>query len=77
MEGRVKFDNLVMRYRSTTEPVLHGISCEVKSGERIGIVGRTGAGKSTLTLALFRFSKLIIQLDNVKQLQFIFGIDWS
>lgn len=43
-----------MRYRSTTEPVLHGISCEIKSGEKVGIVGRTGAGKSTLTLALFR-----------------------
>ncbi|XP_077285786.1 multidrug-Resistance like Protein 1 isoform X3 [Arctopsyche grandis] len=54
LEGQVTIEKLVMRYRSTTEPVLHGVSCEVKSGEKIGIVGRTGAGKSTLTLALFR-----------------------
>ncbi|KAI9501947.1 P-loop containing nucleoside triphosphate hydrolase protein, partial [Coemansia spiralis] len=36
-------------------PVLHGISLTVKHGERIGVVGRTGAGKSTLSLALLRF----------------------
>lgn len=47
-------DNLVIRYRETTEPVLHGVSCDIKPKEKIGIVGRTGAGKSTLTLALFR-----------------------
>ncbi|EED85726.1 predicted protein [Postia placenta Mad-698-R] len=34
--------------------ILHGISFEVKSGERVGIVGRTGSGKSSLTLALLR-----------------------
>ncbi|KAJ1983456.1 hypothetical protein EDC05_006605, partial [Coemansia umbellata] len=36
-------------------PVLHGISLSVKHGEKVGVVGRTGAGKSTLSLALLRF----------------------
>ena len=34
--------------------MITGISCDIMSGEKIGIVGRTGAGKSSLTLALFR-----------------------
>ncbi|XP_077284669.1 multidrug resistance-associated protein 1-like [Arctopsyche grandis] len=53
-KGHVKFDKLVMRYRETADPVLHNISCDIQPKEKIGIVGRTGAGKSTLTLALFR-----------------------
>jgi ABC-type multidrug transport system fused ATPase/permease subunit len=38
--------------------VLRGISCEIMSGEKVGIVGRTGAGKSSLTLGLFRVTLL-------------------
>ena len=37
--------------------VLKGIDFEIMSGEKIGIVGRTGAGKSSLTLSLFRIGK--------------------
>ncbi|XP_077285787.1 multidrug resistance-associated protein 1-like [Arctopsyche grandis] len=54
LKGQVTIEKLNMRYRSTTRPVLNDISCEIKSGEKIGVVGRTGAGKSTLTLALLR-----------------------
>lgn len=42
--GAIKFDNLEVRYRDGLPLVLHGISLDIKGGERIGIVGRTGAG---------------------------------
>ena len=43
-----------MRYRPELELVLKDVSFNIKGGERVGIVGRTGAGKSSITLALFR-----------------------
>lgn len=52
--GHVKFSNFSLRYREDLELVLKGIDCDITPGEKIGIVGRTGAGKSSLTLALFR-----------------------
>ncbi|XP_069125383.1 multidrug resistance-associated protein 1-like [Argopecten irradians] len=52
--GKVTFDNYGTRYREGLDLVLKGISCDVQPGEKVGIVGRTGAGKSSLTLALFR-----------------------
>ncbi|KAL7641498.1 UNVERIFIED_CONTAM: hypothetical protein RMT77_007369 [Armadillidium vulgare] len=53
-EGKVKFDNYSTRYREGLDLVVKNIKCDIKSTEKIGIVGRTGAGKSSLTLALFR-----------------------
>lgn len=53
-EGALEIRDLVVGY-TPEEPVLKGISIKIEGGERIGVVGRTGAGKSTLTLALFRF----------------------
>ncbi|XP_033725081.1 multidrug resistance-associated protein 1-like [Pecten maximus] len=52
--GSIKFDGYTTRYRPGLELVLRGIDCEIQSGEKIGIVGRTGAGKSSLAVALFR-----------------------
>ena len=52
--GAVNFSEYAMRYREGLDLVIKGISCDVKGGEKIGIVGRTGAGKSSMTLALFR-----------------------
>uniref|UniRef100_A0A8C5GHS1 ABC-type glutathione-S-conjugate transporter n=1 Tax=Gouania willdenowi TaxID=441366 RepID=A0A8C5GHS1_GOUWI len=52
--GRIQFDNFKVRYRDGLDLVLHGITCEINSTEKIGIVGRTGAGKSSLTNCLFR-----------------------
>lgn len=52
--GVVEFKNFQVRYREGLDLVLRGINFLAKSQEKIGIVGRTGAGKSSLTLALFR-----------------------
>ncbi|KAL2155016.1 hypothetical protein VTH82DRAFT_3692 [Thermothelomyces myriococcoides] len=54
-EGRIEVNDLVVAYASDLPPVLKGLSFSVNRNERIGVVGRTGAGKSSLTLALFRF----------------------
>ncbi|CAJ2666223.1 unnamed protein product [Trifolium pratense] len=52
--GKVEINDLKIRYRSDGPLVLHGITCTFKAGHKIGIVGRTGSGKSTLISALFR-----------------------
>lgn len=54
-EGRIEVNDLVVSYASDLPPVLKGVTFRVERSERIGVVGRTGAGKSSLTLALFRF----------------------
>lgn len=52
--GEVEFDNVTVKYAEDAPPVLSNISFKTCPAEKIGIVGRTGAGKSTLFLALFR-----------------------
>lgn len=47
-------DNLSIRYRTGLDITLKGINCMIQGGEKIGVVGRTGSGKSSFTLALFR-----------------------
>ncbi|XP_020713183.1 multidrug resistance-associated protein 1 isoform X11 [Ceratitis capitata] len=54
MQGQVVFENFKVRYREGLDLVLRGISFSIAGGEKVGIVGRTGAGKSSLTLSLFR-----------------------
>jgi ATP-binding cassette, subfamily C (CFTR/MRP), member 1 len=58
-EGKIEFHNYSARYREGLDLVLKNITLGIKSQEKIGVVGRTGAGKSSLTLALFR----IIEAD--------------
>jgi ABC-type multidrug transport system fused ATPase/permease subunit len=53
-EGAIKFENYQMKYRDDTEIVLRGVDATILPGERIGVVGRTGSGKSSLCLSLFR-----------------------
>jgi len=52
--GQVEFVNYTARYRQELDPVLRNLSFKVEAREKVGIVGRTGAGKSSLALALFR-----------------------
>lgn len=53
-KGTIVMNNLKMRYRKDTPLVLKGLTIEMQGGERIGIVGRTGSGKSSLLLTLLR-----------------------
>ncbi|ERF69196.1 hypothetical protein EPUS_01153 [Endocarpon pusillum Z07020] len=52
--GAVQFNNYSTRYREGLDLVLKDICLDIKAHEKVGVVGRTGAGKSSLTLALFR-----------------------
>ncbi|KAG1678446.1 Canalicular multispecific organic anion transporter 2 [Nymphon striatum] len=52
--GVIKFSNYQTRYRKGLDLVLKGINFDILPSEKVGIVGRTGAGKSSLTLGLFR-----------------------
>jgi ABC-type multidrug transport system fused ATPase/permease subunit len=53
-QGAVQFINYTTRYRQDLDPVLKNISFNIRAAQKVGIVGRTGAGKSSLALALFR-----------------------
>jgi len=53
-KGAITLSNLRMRYRSDTPLVLKGLNVSISGGERVGVVGRTGSGKSSLLLALLR-----------------------
>ncbi|KAG0701726.1 Canalicular multispecific organic anion transporter 1 [Chionoecetes opilio] len=66
-KGVVKFQNFETRYRPGLSLVLHDITCFIRPAEKVGIVGRTGAGKSSLTMALFRIIEASggrIDIDN-------------
>ncbi|XP_041776331.1 multidrug resistance-associated protein 1 isoform X11 [Anopheles merus] len=72
-QGMVEFRDFQVRYREGLELVLRGISFTVNGGEKVGIVGRTGAGKSSLTLALFRIiesagGSIVIDGQDISQL---------
>ena len=72
-KGEVVFSNVHMKYRKNTDHVLKGLTFSVKGGEKIGCVGRTGAGKSSILQALFRMVEIdkesvpdsYIQIDGV------------
>ena len=54
LQPSIEFINFTLKYRPETEIVLHNISFKIEANQKIGVVGRTGAGKSTLCLALCR-----------------------
>ncbi len=53
-QGSVEFINYTTRYRAELDPVLRNLNFKIAAKEKVGIVGRTGAGKSSLALAIFR-----------------------
>jgi len=55
--GEIQFDCMSLCYTKQDDPVLKNITCSIKAKEKIGIVGRTGAGKSSLISALFRLTE--------------------
>jgi len=57
-----------MKYREVLKPSISGLNCKVQQGMRVGIVGRTGAGKSSILQALFRLVELYdgdIKIDDI------------
>ncbi|ONI30187.1 hypothetical protein PRUPE_1G236000 [Prunus persica] len=54
MAGKIEIENLHVQYNPALPTVLKGITCTFPGGKKIGVVGRTGSGKSTLIQALFR-----------------------
>uniref|UniRef100_A0A8C2UEM5 ATP binding cassette subfamily C member 3 n=1 Tax=Coturnix japonica TaxID=93934 RepID=A0A8C2UEM5_COTJA len=67
--GELEFVNYSVRYRKGLDLVLKDLNLQVHGGEKIGIVGRTGAGKSSMTLCLFRIleaAKGEIRIDGVR-----------
>jgi ABC-type multidrug transport system fused ATPase/permease subunit len=66
-EGKVIFDHFSMKYREDCDLALSDINITINPGEKIGIIGRTGSGKSSLTLSLFRIIEAFkgnIKIDN-------------
>ncbi|OCT79575.1 ATP-binding cassette sub-family C member 10 [Xenopus laevis] len=71
-KGHIEFRNVVLCYRPGLPNALDSVSFTISPGEKIGIVGRTGSGKSTLFLALFRMMELKlgnILIDNIPACQ--------
>ncbi|XP_055536617.1 probable multidrug resistance-associated protein lethal(2)03659 isoform X2 [Wyeomyia smithii] len=66
-DGRIKFEYFSLRYSHDSDPVLKDLNLAIEAREKIGIVGRTGAGKSSIIQALFRlaFNDGLIKVDGV------------
>ncbi|CAG9840910.1 unnamed protein product [Diabrotica balteata] len=56
--GKIEFKNMTLQYSLDDPPVLKNLSFVIKPSEKVGIVGRTGAGKSSLIQALFRLTHI-------------------
>jgi len=57
-DGKITFEDVQMRYFPWLQPALKGVSFSINPREKVGVVGRTGSGKSTLIMALFRMYEL-------------------
>ena len=71
--GKLTFENFSIKYRDDCDLALKNINLEINPGEKIGIIGRTGSGKSSLTLSLFRVieafeGKIDIDGENIRDI---------
>lgn len=66
-QGSIRFANVSLRYRENGDAMLKNVSFEVKANEKVGVIGRTGAGKSSIIQALFRlaYNEGHIDIDGV------------
>lgn len=67
-QGKISFQEVELKYRPNTDIVLRKLSVTAAPGEKVGIVGRTGAGKSTISMALTRIVEVMggkIEIDGV------------
>ncbi|MBN3286239.1 ABCC9 protein, partial [Polyodon spathula] len=72
-QGEIKIQNLSVRYDSVLKPVLKHVNAYINPGQKVGICGRTGSGKSSLSLAFFRMvdmfqGKIIIDGIDISKL---------
>jgi len=67
-QGHVVFDRVVLRYHPAAPPSLDGVSLCVQHGEKIGVVGRTGAGKSSLFQVSIRLLAVVVSVVKLSQM---------
>jgi ABC-type multidrug transport system fused ATPase/permease subunit len=67
-DGKINFEGVMMPYLLNSPPVLKGITFSIHPGKKIGVVCCTGAGKSSLNVALYRLAKMLvgrIEVDSI------------
>ena len=67
-EGRIDIDHVSLRYREGLNLAIRNVTMKIESGEKVGVIGRTGSGKSTLMVALLRLVELAegkIKIDDI------------
>ena len=73
IKGKIEIDNIFMKYRKNLEYVIRGMTCTINGGDKVGVIGRTGAGKSSLFVTLLRIceydkGKIMIDDIDIKQI---------